>query len=306
MRLTSPTSPRSSFGSSSNSSSRIASRHPITSSSSSSSSSSRRSSYALSTYKIWTSIPTIFVLPIPFLALLVSYLWAVGRRPEIPEQARIDDPHQWGYPNWYGRHPSPYDHGVKLNREDEEVCEHPKKVMLFIDLQPGSPEIPKALTALSSLSTSPRFNLTGVISPFSPNWVQDDSALNNLVRNGCEDVDWIWRISGDRGRIGKTTTVGGDEPEYIDDFDSDGGGASDGEGKEGTRISGSEKRRACGNASWVQDGETEGAALGSMDVTLLAQPHDMLKPEASHHALKANHGDTWEMGLFGHVMPAAK
>ncbi|WVQ96936.1 hypothetical protein IAU59_004045 [Kwoniella sp. CBS 9459] len=242
MRLTSPTS------SSSTSNSKLGSKHPIT-------------SFRLTRpIHLPPSLPPIFVLPIPFLALLVSYLWFVGKRPDIPEQAQTDDPHQWGYPSWYSRHPSPYDHGMKLSKEDEEICDHPKKVMLFIDLQPNSHDIPQALTVLSSLSSSPRFNVT-VISPFSPSWLPEDSTVDNLVRNGCEDVDWIWRIGG---------------------------------------LSGPGK--ACGKAVWIQDGD--GADMGSADITLLAKPHDMLRPEASHKALKANQGNHWEMGLLAHALPA--
>ncbi|WVF71023.1 hypothetical protein IAT40_005819 [Kwoniella sp. CBS 6097] len=280
MRLTSPTS--------SSPNSRPGSKHPITTSSRLS-----RPMHILPS-SIATSVPSIFIFPIPLLALLVSYLWAVGRRPDIPEQATIDDPHQWGYPDWYGRHASPYDHGVRFNKEDEEVCDHLKRVMLFIDLQPDSPEIPKALNTLSSLSSSPRFNLTTTISPFSPSWLQEDSAIDNLVRNGCEDVDRIWRIGGDSGRIEQITDGMADVGRYAD---------VDGETEVAEEASG-KLSKACGNAVWIQDGESRD--MGTADITLLSQPHDMLKPEASHKALKANQEGSWEMGLLAHAMPAVR
>ncbi|WRT66022.1 uncharacterized protein IL334_002973 [Kwoniella shivajii] len=146
-----------------------------------------------------TSLSALFILPLPLAVLVVAYLIAVSRRPAIPEAAQIENPHQWGFPKWYGHHATPYDYRVASTGQEEEVCDHPKNVVLFIELTDDSPHTPTALTLLSSLSTSNRFKVTP-ISTFSPNWDPDVSGKENLRRVGGEDADWIWRV-GDHSRI---------------------------------------------------------------------------------------------------------
>ncbi|WVR05545.1 hypothetical protein IAU60_002564 [Kwoniella sp. DSM 27419] len=213
-----------------------------------------------------TSLSSVLILPIPLAALLVAYLWAVARRPDVPEQAQIEDPHAWGFPSWYGSGPTPYDHGaVGMGHDDDGVCEHPQSVLLFIDLPADSPRMPSALSTLAALYTSQRF-LPSAISPLSPGWNTSRSVVDNLRSAGCARFDWIWRI----GSGSKAEMAPGDLKE------------------------------ACRSAVWVNDGSSMGVA----DVTLLSSPDQLLAPGNSAAALKHAHGDDWEMGLLAHVVPA--
>ncbi|WWD18224.1 hypothetical protein CI109_102674 [Kwoniella shandongensis] len=148
-----------------------------------------------------TSLVSLLVLPVPLAALVLAYLWTVSKRPNIPDYAQVEDPHQWGFPRWYGQGLSPYDYGIKLDGEEEDKCDDPKKVLLFID---DSLEMPHAITTLKSLQSDPSINIS-LISPFSPDWNSSQSASDNLVDAGCDKVDWIWRIGGFTGDIAAET-----------------------------------------------------------------------------------------------------
>ncbi|WWC88230.1 uncharacterized protein L201_003135 [Kwoniella dendrophila CBS 6074] len=204
-----------------------------------------------------TSISSLLILPVPLGLLVIAYLVALSRRPSIPESAQIDDPHQWGFPKWYGNNPTPYDFEDLSLGGEEETCDHPKKVLLFID---NSTQIPSALTLSSSLSSSTRFNLT-TISTFSPEWNTELSAKQNLLNFGCKDAEWIWRV----------------------------GDHSD------------EKDLGCQKAIWIEEGVHK---PGRANISLLSQPHHMVKGENAHSNLKAIHGDGWNLGLLSHVLPA--
>ncbi|WVW80518.1 hypothetical protein I302_102503 [Kwoniella bestiolae CBS 10118] len=206
-----------------------------------------------------TSLSSLFILPVPLGLLVIAYLVAISRRPDVPESVQVDDPHQWGFPQWYGNYPTPYDYQSTQPGGEEEVCDHPKNVLLFID---DHPDIPTALSLLSSLTSSNRFNVT-TLSPFSPQWNIELSSKQNLKDIGCDDVDWVWRV--------------GDQ-------------------------SGSEDL-GCEKAIWVEEGVEK---PGGANVSLLSQPHHMLKPQHSHNALQAAHGEGWELGLLTHALPAAE
>ncbi|OCF75331.1 hypothetical protein I204_04186 [Kwoniella mangroviensis CBS 8886] len=209
-----------------------------------------------------TSLSSLFILPIPLGLLIIAYLAAVGRRPDIPESAQVDDPHQWGFPKWYGNHPTPFDYRSTSQGEEEEVCDHPKNVLLFIDLSYDSPQIPSALTLHSSLTSSNRYNLT-TISSFSPTWNWDLSPKENLQNAGCDQFDWIWKVGDESGHA-----------------------------ELGCRE---------GKVIWVEEGMK---IPGTANVSLLTQPHHILKPEHKHDALKTTHGEGWELGLLTHVLPS--
>nr|XP_019050752.1 hypothetical protein I302_01194 [Kwoniella bestiolae CBS 10118]OCF29682.1 hypothetical protein I302_01194 [Kwoniella bestiolae CBS 10118] len=165
-----------------------------------------------------TSLSSLFILPVPLGLLVIAYLVAISRRPDVPESVQVDD----------------HDH----------------------------PDIPTALSLLSSLTSSNRFNVT-TLSPFSPQWNIELSSKQNLKDIGCDDVDWVWRV--------------GDQ-------------------------SGSEDL-GCEKAIWVEEGVEK---PGGANVSLLSQPHHMLKPQHSHNALQAAHGEGWELGLLTHALPAAE
>ncbi|WWC60681.1 uncharacterized protein I303_103257 [Kwoniella dejecticola CBS 10117] len=207
-----------------------------------------------------TSLISLLALPLPLGVLCIAYLIAVARRPEIPESAQIEDPHQWGFPKWYGQQPSPFDFSSTSVGEDEEICDHPKSILLFIDLPYDSPLIPSALTLLHTLQTANRFNVS-VISTFSPTWDGQVSIRQNLQGAGCETKDWIWRVG-------------------------DNSGSSD---------------LGCEKAIWVEEGVGK---PGKANVSLLSHPHHLLGKDAGYNAMKAFHGDQWELGLLTSILPA--
>ncbi|WVQ85737.1 hypothetical protein IAT38_007904 [Cryptococcus sp. DSM 104549] len=141
------------------------------------------------------AFPTYLILPIPLVGLLITYLWAIARRPSVPEHAMIRNPHAWGFPKWYSKGESPYD---AEEGEANEWCPHPKRVLLFID---DSSQISSALTTLNSLQSDNTVNVT-YITPFSPTWDRRRTAQENLEAVGCGEMDRIWRIGGMSGDVG--------------------------------------------------------------------------------------------------------
>nr|XP_019007566.1 uncharacterized protein I206_07580 [Kwoniella pini CBS 10737]OCF46347.1 hypothetical protein I206_07580 [Kwoniella pini CBS 10737] len=209
-----------------------------------------------------TSFFSLIALPATLGLLVIAYLIALSKRPNIPKSAQIEDPHQWGFPKWYGKSATPYDYSSATLGSDEKICEHPKTVLLFIDLPYDSPRIPSALNVLSTLQSSNRFNVS-VISTFSPDWNSDLSIRQNLEVAGCESKDWIWRI--------------GDYTESSD--------------------------LGCDKALWIEE---EMNKPGKANVSLLSQPHHLLRQDTTHGSLQTTNGDQWELGLLTAVLPAVR
>ncbi|OXG30798.1 hypothetical protein C367_01518 [Cryptococcus neoformans Ze90-1] len=134
------------------------------------------------------------LLPAALTLLLFLYLWTISHRPAVPEKAKIENPHRWGFPEWYGKGPTPYDPENGLSVEKQ------KSILLFIDLPYDSPAIPKALSTLQILRNHSSIRLS-VISPFSSAWNHQSTAQENLELAGCEDVDQLWRIGGYSGEV---------------------------------------------------------------------------------------------------------
>lgn len=134
------------------------------------------------------------LLPAALTLLLLLYLWTVSHRPPVPEKAKIENPHRWGFPEWYGKGPTPYDPESGLSVEKQ------KSVLLFIDLPYDSLSIPKALSTLQILRNDPSIRLS-VISPFSSTWDHQSTPQENLESAGCENVDRLWRIGEYSGEV---------------------------------------------------------------------------------------------------------
>lgn len=85
------------------------------------------------------------LLPAALTLLLLLYLWTVSHRPPVPEKAKIENrmfvhvvqslmltqiyiglAHRWGFPEWYGKGPTPYDPESGLSVEKQ------KSILLFI------------------------------------------------------------------------------------------------------------------------------------------------------------------------------
>ncbi|KAK8865600.1 hypothetical protein IAR55_000744 [Kwoniella newhampshirensis] len=155
-----------------------------------------------------SSLTSLLVLPVPLAALILAYLWSVSKRPDIPEYAQVEDPHQWGFPKWYGKGASPYDYGVEPDGKEQEKCDDPKNVLLFIDLPYDSSDMPHVMMTVTALESDPTINVT-TISLFSKKWDPERNEVDNLVEAGCETMDWIWRIGANSGDLGETKRCGG-------------------------------------------------------------------------------------------------
>ncbi|KIR55989.1 hypothetical protein I315_01053 [Cryptococcus gattii Ru294] len=134
------------------------------------------------------------LLPACLTLLLFFYLWTISHRPPIPEKAKIENPHRWGFPEWYGKGPTPYDLESGLSVQKQ------RSILLFIDLPYDSPSIPQALSTLEILRNDPSIQLS-VISPFSSKWDHQSTARRNLELAGCQSVDRLWRIGGYSGEV---------------------------------------------------------------------------------------------------------
>lgn len=85
------------------------------------------------------------LLPACLTLLLFFYLWTISHRPPIPEKAKIENrmsvrnvqslmlaqtyfglAHRWGFPEWYGKGPTPYDLESGLSVQKQ------RSILLFI------------------------------------------------------------------------------------------------------------------------------------------------------------------------------
>nr|ODN93153.1 hypothetical protein L203_00422 [Cryptococcus depauperatus CBS 7841] len=140
---------------------------------------------------------TPFALSVSLAFLVITFVWAVIKRPPIPESVKIENPHQWGFPEWYGK-AEPYFDSTPENVTHSAA----RSVLLFIGgLFYDSYEMPHALTTLDALRKAVSVNVS-IITPFSSNWDHRVDTRENLESVGCKQMDILWRIGDFSGNIG--------------------------------------------------------------------------------------------------------